>query len=539
MKNIRYILVSLMVVFLSSCLNDKGNYTYRDANMITIEMPGSFTGLANIDEVTIAPKITSSLEGEITADNSNYTFDCMIGSGSYFQGGRWVSMNEAKTKDFTLPLTYDVGTYDCFYSVVDNRTGVETIKSFKLTVSSSTYEGWMVLCNEGDDNRVRLDFLSRFSFDDIRLAKDILGISEIPQMHNAKRINITPHAKGLTPKPIVLLAEDGAYSLDTESLTANAGNDLIMSLFLNTACKDHIVSYDNLLGTKGFYAQSAVFCVSSEGNVYVWNVFGGLAFQMPINTSERGKDPEYRVSPFIGVPKGRSHPGTMSVFFDIDNHRFVGWRGDLGEFTYQTLTPLTNYSGNNQYFNYDTGNMDLVFMEGSQISGGVVYAIMQDGSNRHIYQMSMSDPKTFTQSGAWNNVSAENFDKASLFAFSQQYLMLYYAYGNTVYAYDLGTSTAKPVVELPDNEEITCLKFALYEHPMEQFVGSNIPASDKDRFMALQYELIVGSYDKTAAADGGKMRLYNVAAGGRELSLDPGMEFSGFARIVDVKYRER
>ena len=56
--------------------------------------------------------------------------------------------------------------------------------------------------------------------------------------------------------------------------------------------------------------------------------------------------------------------------------------------------------------------------------------------------------------------------------------------------------------------------------------------------MARQYELMVGTYDNSVSGvNGGKLGFYKVD--GTNNSITKRVEYSGFARIKDVRYRER
>lgn len=59
----------------TSCSKDKGNYTYSDKNIITIEnIPALTSVLANAEYVDLKPVITSSIDGDVKADDANYSF---------------------------------------------------------------------------------------------------------------------------------------------------------------------------------------------------------------------------------------------------------------------------------------------------------------------------------------------------------------------------------------------------------------------------------------------------------------------------------
>ena len=74
MRN-KFVISVLSLLFLTSCFKDKGNYDYTELAEITIEnIPEVIEVLASSDHITINPKVTSSIEGEITDDKSSCEF---------------------------------------------------------------------------------------------------------------------------------------------------------------------------------------------------------------------------------------------------------------------------------------------------------------------------------------------------------------------------------------------------------------------------------------------------------------------------------
>ena len=104
-----------------------------------------------------------------------------------------------------------------------------------------------------------------------------------------------------------------------------------------------------------------------------------------------------------------------------------------------------------------------------------------------------------------------------------------------MYLHNLGTNTTYPMntIALGENETVTMLKFNLYRQ-----CSLNDLNNQSDEFMARQYELMVGTYDnRVSGVDGGKLGFYKVD--GANNSITKRVEYSGFARIKDVRYRER
>lgn len=178
--------------------------------------------------------------------------------------------------------------------------------------------------------------------------------------------------------------------------------------------------------------------------------------------------------------------------------------------------------------------MELIYMESTRFSNGLVYAILQDqNGQRHIYGINMGG-NGFVQESKYENLQAPGFDQASQFAFHSQFPFLFYAEGNKVHMYNLATNTTyESVITLPSTSEVTFLKFNLYQQPLLTLLNDQ-----SEEFMARQFELMVGSYDKNSTDNnGGTLGFYKIDGINNKVSKRT--EYSGFARIADVVYRER
>lgn len=537
----RLLLPVLLVGSFASCSDDKGNYTYSDKQVFTIEgLPTETARLSGSDYIDMKPVVTSSLDGVLTDDNKKYTFLYEWRDGD----GNWQTVNE--TKDLYMLTTLSSGRHTFRFSVTDTETGVKGLQLFYVQSTTVTSEGWLVLCNVGSDERVRLDMLSQIDNDRILPTYDVLRKEEtIPDMHHARSLGFYSNQTA-TGNKLVIMADDGSYLIPTadnagytEITELNEAYDLKNALFIS-ATTDHLISFVDVPSAARTADHDAVLSVSSEGNLYVWNTaVASSAFETAANTSTRGGDPEFKVSPYIGTTLERPHSTTYgaALLYDTDNHRFIGWDGkDKNEARKQTVRPLDDPS--NKKFSFNTGSMDLVCMVNTAFSGGVTYCIMQDGSKRHIYAINLSSDD-YTQEGAYTDIQAPDFTNATTFAASSQYPVIYYGYKNKVYAYNYAT-TDYTVTELPSTEEVTKLTFHRFDHPFGLYTG--ICKSDDDKYAiysARENRLIVASYDNAAEADkGGTLRFYDVATPGTALTLTPGWEYTGYGHIVDVKYKE-
>lgn len=529
------IVLSLFLFSFCACFDDKGNYDYREVAEITIEnIPEVIEVLGSSEHIIVKPKVVSSLEGEIVEDNVNFKFDYKIGVKEVVikSGQKWINLNPIGTLNLDTLATFAADTYTGCFIVTDKRSGVQTSKMFDLRVSSPTYEGWMVLCNEGEQERVRMDMISVISAERVIPAYDILTPLGLPELKHARGIGFYPNLFTNPDDVIYVMSEEGTFKLDKETFKTSASWNVNSVDFIISPVDENVVCYTSVNNATTSRALACI-CVTNVGNAYA-QVFGasGAAFEHPINTSVRGASPEYKVAPYIGVSLARPGNGISALLYDTDNKRFVGWKYGNEDGVTQISIPVVDPE--NGLFSFKTG-MELVYMESTRYSGGLVYSILQDaGGKRYIYGINMSN-NGFVQEAKYENLNAPDFDKATIFAFHSQFPFMFYAVGNKVYLHNLGTNTTYPMdnITLGENETVTMLKFNLYRQCSLSDLNNQ-----SDEFMARQYELMVGSYN-TAAADnnGGKLGFYPVD--GVNNKVTKRAEYNGFAKIRDVVYRER
>lgn len=533
--------VAGLMLALSACSDDKGNYSYTDKQVITIEgIPTETALLSGSEYIDLKPTVTSTIDGKIEAGNENYSFVYQ----QYTDNG-WTEV--ADTKDFYQLATLSSGRHTFRFLATDNRTGVAGIQLFYIRATTVTSEGWIVLCNEGADERVRVDMLSQIDLERIVPTHDVVRLADdVPALHHATNLGFYS-SQTKNRNIIMMMSEEGAYQLPTadeqgytELGVVQSYNEIQQAMF-GSPSGDHIVSFTPVPAYFNQPDHEAIICVSKEGNAYARNTRVTLGiFELPINTSTRGGDPEYKVAPFVGVTLKRPATSTSvgaALLFDTDNHRFVGWKGD-DENSKQCCSPLDDPEDSARKFSFNTGHMDLVCMLNSAFSGGDVFCVMQDGDKRHLYVVNV-ETTDFKQSGAYLDIQAPDFDKATLFAASSQYPVIYYAYQNVVYAYNYSTGATQEALTLAAGEEVTMIKFNRFDHPWGVDFLCNQSTEKAEVYPARENRLIVGSYNSSATDDnGGILRFYDVSSTGMALTLYPGWEYDGYARIKDVVFKE-
>ncbi|AZS29487.1 PKD-like family lipoprotein [Butyricimonas faecalis] len=533
----------IISLFAASCIDDKGSYDYTELADIKIEgIPSVVEVLGYVENITVSPKITSSIEGEIKADNPNYTFQYRLGYkgmgslGGYDAEGishPWVDVTPESGFDLDIPANYSANSYVCWFTVTDKRNNVVTSCFFDVIISSTTFEGWLVLCNEGTNERVRLDMISQISSTRIETIHDIaVGL---PEIHHATSLGFLPQL-GNPGDELSIFSTEGSYLIDNESLESSELMEFNLNQFALDPGETMIAEVPFPASTYSWQVKYR-FAFSESGNVYLEDATdGGSAYGFPLNTTEAGSPAEFKVAPFAGFSWVRPWNGMTPkvVFYDIDNQRFVAFQGDVRDVAQQKVSSIREPS-KNKLFSYSTGK-DMVYMEGTRRSNGLVYAILEDGvGKRSIYGINVGG-YGFIQELYIDEVVAPDFEQAEHFAFHSQFPLMFYAVKNKVYLYNLGTKTAKELtdIKLKDSETVTRLKFNLYRNSSYTSL-----TNQSEEFMNQQYHLIVASYDDAAADEtqGGKVAFYSVD--GVNDVVSKVVEYTGFANVVDVVYRER
>ncbi|MEG2341156.1 MAG: PKD-like family lipoprotein [Odoribacter sp.] len=524
MKTLKYTIGCLMAaIVFSSCFDDKGTYTYSPINGITIEnIQPEYALLGNVDTLRINPEITSTQDGKITSDNPNYSFIYRAAQehpASYDDAKRFV-LDSAFTMNVDILLKIPHKNYICWLTVKDKRTELETTTSFKLKINSPTTEGWMVLCNEGTSNRVRMDMISRISEErDVR-SYDMLSNSNLPALTNALELGYDCGINGSDDDIIAIFTPKGAYRLDPKTFASGPEYDMRYSFGDKSGnCSPQHLQYANF----------SHLIVDGNNDAYVGSFFGGFTYEFPVNTPIPMKKPTFKVSPhFAGDATSNTFSrGNSVLFYDITNGRFVGFEGT------ECCLPIPNPS-QNRYFDYEVGlNKTLLYMESVRRSGTTAYSLFKDanGGKYWVYGIKFTDG-VFEQEAApieLNTTNAPGIDRAKIFAFASQEPYMFYAADNCVYEFDLIEKSCHKMLTFKNSEEITLLKFNLFRSRFDK------PESYKE----MEYRLIVGTTDNSIQGnDNSSLSFYNVPRLNGELTRI-GQTYSNFAKIVDVVYREK
>ena len=545
-KNLLYQLFSIGVFLTSlpllftACINDDGTYDYTELAEISFEnIPQLTEVIAYVDHIKISPRFVSSTEGEIKSGDPNWTVQYRFGHKGMGNFGIneegtgsivWLDFTPSNGFDLDVPAEYNTGMYTLWITLTDNRNGSVTSKQYDISISSSTYEGWLVLCNEGADEVARLDMISKLPGNKIEAIHDIC--KGLPVLHKGTCINA--YAQEQNPGDAAhLFTMDGSFELDPETFEGDPDRTFVAMNFAFPV-EDIIVKEQNFSGTKATYKNQYKFCFGNTGNAYVHiESGGGSAYATAINTLQEGTATAFRVAPYCGFSWVRPWDNAYNnyvLFYDIDNKRFLMFDGKL-EKQQMSVIPDPSLEDVN-LFSYTTGK-DFVYMQSTRRSNGLVYTILQDPATgkRSIYGINLGG-SGYAQELYIPEVNATDFEKATTFAFDNRFPLLFYSVGCKLYCYNLGTAQTYEVpTQFAADEEITVMKFNLYMQS-----DYTTLSNQSDEFMEAQYRLIVCTCNSDLSS-GGKVTFFDVD--GVNNTATQAEQYTGFAKIADIQYRER
>lgn len=508
------------IVLFASCAEDLGNYNYRELPSPTL------TGIENNIDVRKYERLLLSPEIEGDQFSEEYcSFEWKVIPQEDAETATVIG--NARILDYEVVLPE--GKYNLYFTITNRTSGMFWQFVYGLQVTQTTSEGWMVLCSE--NGRTRLDMISMVTGETYR---DLLARQAMPELNGPRRIQqLEDFAEA--GSPFYLLTDDGATRLSNDGFAWSeefsfryemaTGNPVCPHEMVTTAGGKMMVA-----GTDFYYAD----CRS------MLDLFG-----TPINKN-------FRVAPMIGSNVFATMViAPIVMIYDIDNKCFMGYGRTLASVDLGYQEPLremnemaalmdemkgtTGGVTGNAFDRFPQG-LDYVYMENTRYDPGsgkmaVTYTVLADGNKRYLYGIQLGDmvPQSWSNcpvalgKAYYGDLSeCTDIDKVTdLFAFSSLKNYMYYAVGGTLYRVDLSSLPlrAKPQFTLPKGETITRLKFNLYR---------------KAENYSRSYDLLVGSLQ----GEEGILRIYHDTESMGDFSKTEPEKHEGFARIVDVTYRE-
>lgn len=516
MKQMRtYMILMAALVLAAACSPDLGNYDYVDLDEPRISDLRD-TSVLTFDRLVLSPSVSAG------ADAEEYSFE-------------WKAIDrnglvEPVVLGTSMELDYEVilppGSYSVYFTVRDSGTGLFWQEDFLLTVSSSTSEGWMVLCS--DEGRARLDVVSAVTGQTI---KDVLKSSGMPVMNGPRKI-IWLSDKTDASSPYYLLTDDGATRLGKDSFEWKPEYDFAYEVAVPEKLSPHTIA------SAGFGK-----VIVSGTDAHYCEIMGidGL-YGSAVNKG-------FRVAPFVGANVLATQVyAAVYMLYDMDNGRPMAYCPLLAANDLGALEPVADMDAMGQIaegmapgagvlgnaFSQWPGGLDCVYMENTRYDPGnarmgMTYMLLTDGTSCHLYGVQLGDMLRYADctyvlgKGYYGDLSGcrDILGEGVHYAFSSLKNYMYYAVGSTVYRVDLSENPAKEQVQFSlTGETVTCLKFNLYQ---------------RTENMTESYDLVVGSVRDGA----GILRVYEGMETEGDFSKVEPVVYEGFAEIVDATYKER
>ena len=512
-KTVIYIF-SLLIV-LSGCSYDKGNYDYRQLDEPKVSVVDQVS-ILTYTSLKINPKYDENF------DYQRYDYE-------------WKAVDNNSLSDPVIlgnqsALEYEValapGSYSLFFTITEKESGVFWRHTVDLTVNSSTSEGWMVLCS--DHGRTRLDFVSVVTGVTYR---DILASGGMPQWNGPRKIQWLSE-KTDASSPFYLLTEEGATRLGKDAFEWKPEYDFSYEVAGQEPVLPHSIV------SAGFGK-----VVVSDGKAYYCEIMGfdGL-YGSAVNK-------DFNVAKYVGANVLATQVYVaVHLLYDTDNKKMMIYcpllaTNDLGGL--DPVVEMEEFAGIAEGMNPGAGVLgnafgawpegyDCVYMENTRYDPGnakmgMTYVILKDGQTCHLYGVQLGDLLCYAdctyvlgKGGFADLTSCEDILKeGNLYAFSSLKNYMYYASGDKVYRVNLSETPVREEVQFTlEGEQITTMKFNLYQN-----------ADNASR----SYDLIVGSLK-----DGqGVLRVYDGRTTDGDFSSVSPTVYDGFAEIVDVTYKER
>lgn len=485
------IFLSITLIFLSSCYEDKGNYDYREINEVKISPLKDQTKYAMIDRLTITPDIqyTQNPDGKY-----GYSWTARSLSEKDKEGNP-VDYHLGNEKKLDYFIELNAGDYRVTLTVTDSVSSLKWSNSFKLTVATATYMGWMVLCE--DNGFARLDMVEE-SGETPLYSRNILSYTSLsPRKDPWKMVTFTLDMGG--SYEIFMLTGEGCSRLVADDLSWEESNDFRYTL-ANPSLGNMKVE------AMSMYPISGTLMVA-DGNAYWRQQQGSALFGLPVNLVN---GQQVKLAPYIGsdISGNTAFGGTNFVLFDEANRLFLRY--------------AKNSSNCSVLPDFPQGYR-LKYLQNTTYNGGTSYAILQqdDGSLR-LFPFNANDltPQALIP------LDIPNPENIHLFAFDPLYPYLFYAEGNQLYLYSWTEDKPEQRITPMQNykqEQITMLKY-----------NSTLNGQFEDSAVYPDRYLLVGTVTTDHV---GTLHLLEPQAT-LTLPTEQG-SYSGFSKIIDATYRER
>lgn len=437
-KYISLFLLATAAIF-TSCVDDKGSYDLSPINEmeITLSNEDGYTAYIMGEPVLISADVKGTMTEENEPDR--YAYHWYVKTITDMTSQAYSVLDLSTEREFYYTAGNDLipGSYNLYLEVEDKETGLKALQQTTLSIASQTTTGFLVL-GETADGSVKMDMIATMAEDTV-LMEDVFTDSNI----KAPESLLFTGYLGKEGQNLWLTTATQSYSLTNGSyfklLEDNSIEDKMLTSFdvkRPMRVLDMYPHPDASYGARVTYNRGYI----TEDAVYQINLMagGGLIFGNPINRYDVLSTEIFKPYPLAFVASGYiSGSRCYVVLYDMDSQVFVAPNS-------YSSTPSISYCNKLQggsKFNWDQktypDNRHLVFAQNG--NDGDTYALLTDDKSMwYIYIFSPNSITNPTQGGVYefNSSQAQNFDEATLYAFSDMETEVVYAVGSQLWGYD-------------------------------------------------------------------------------------------------------
>jgi len=511
MKIYYYILMLALMISTGSCKKDKGNYDYQAINELNIKgVNAEYVVRTGIDTLRIKPQISATMDG---ADTTRYNYYWIVKTGSFDFD------TIGRKRDLVYPVRLNAVPYDLFYRVVDRQTGVTWIANTKINVSTPYSRGLLIM-GEDPEGYAEAEMLSMLK-DTIHI-KNLLSLSGLPRLREPVSLVHTGGTEAYIK--LWVFTKSGSYFLDRATMSYKTGSNFAKTLYISDPIDPQtlqpVVLAPQIRTAAGAIGSTLYRAIITKGGDLFAGVpllLGGDYFNNPVNRLATDQQTRIPAAPYLLYPINSM---SSVMWYDTQNNRFLNFTG-IGSAVASTVLP--DVAGGAFPWNQPAGRT-LVYAENTRntdggSTNGNSFAIMKDVDNtHHIYKFYANGTNPAKRALYTVKSLATDFDKAKFYAFSSNRSVIFYASGNTLYAYDYNPGFEK-LYTFPEvgTDEISMLKF----DTQIDFASNS---------------LYIATYNNTTK---GTLRRYTVGTNPNlvDIQLQPKSTWSGLVKVKDINWR--
>lgn len=454
MKIFNNIIGISIIAIAISCTKDKGNYEYRDINEVAVgALNLNYSGMTGIDTLRITPAITMS---EPESDPFRFEYTWLAKKGTTIVD----TLGTERVLNYPINLVPD--TYTLQFRVLDKQTNVVTTGKANLVIGTP-YSRGIMLMGENENGNADVDMLSMVK--DTIIVKGILSESGLPVLRDP--INIQHTGGSATYMKLWAFTNSGSYYLDRLTMKGKAADRFGKLLYItdpiNKETLSPILMAPQIRDAAGNVGSTAIRAMmTNDGNIFTCYMAlnGGDFYANPINRDKDNFGKLLKTLPYFLYPIGSMN---SMLWYDKENERFMNY----STFILNTSSVPLSDAGTDLFpWNQAATGRTLVYAENTRntdggSTNGNSFAIMKDKSNNHFIYKFYANGAAPAKRAAYTILPAAiNFDKANFYAFSSNRSVVFYAVGNTLYAYDYNPGNEKSY-QFPaiGTDEISMLKF--------------------------------------------------------------------------------